>query len=96
MQKVKSYGCRSGVWLDMEMSLVACLSSGIFIVDAEISCIYNLTACHTAVWLEQVWNFDLWIANLLQLVFSFAAGSCYWFLKLMIIIMCCSERKQRA
>lgn len=60
----------------MEISLVACLGSGIFIAYAEVSCMYNLTAGHTAVWLEQVWKFDLWIAKLLRLVFSFAAGIC--------------------
>lgn len=42
----------------------------------------NLAAGHTAVWLEQVWNFDLQIASFRQLVFSFAAGTftgiCYY------------------
>lgn len=59
----------------MEMSLVVCLRSGVFIAYAEISWMYDLPAAH-AVWLEQVWNFDLQIAEFLQLVFSFAAGIC--------------------
>lgn len=57
------------------MKHVACLSSAVFIAYTEISCVYNLPAD----WLEQVWNFDLRIASLLQLVYSFAAGTCHWF-----------------